>query len=252
MKHTPQRPFVPTPASNPPIESPGGATFRIAHPFVHGARQARTVTATRKPAETAPLAPAPRSAPPPLPLVYEPPADTPPRSQVATEAEGLAPIEDFLHAGTPAHGEPAGIEDYGYELPPVEHFMDTPSDDLSAAFEGNDDPIARAPGGAQPGETDTSEWSEADWQQFDWRSAAALGDATDPEANSAWRETDWEKTPPKDREGPAETAAKAIADALDGIARRIREGDLSLPSPGSINGPADIAATLAALLGVKR
>lgn len=245
MKHTPQRPFVPTPASNPPIASPGGATFRIAHPFVHGAKPARTVTATRKPAEPAPVSPAARSAPPPLRLVYVPPADTPPRAQGATEestrtdapgrgeAERLSPIEDFLHAPTPAQGEPAGIEDYGYELPPVEHFMDEPPEDAR-------------------GETDTSEWSEADWQQFDWRSAAALGDATNPEASSAWLETNWEKAPPKGRDGPAETAAKAIADALDGIARRIREGDLSLPSPGSINGPGDIAATLAALLGVKR
>jgi len=168
------------------------------------------------------------------------------------EAERLSPIEDFLHARTSAEGEPAGIEDYGYELPPVEHFMDAPPGDASVAFEGNDEPVAQTPRSAPSGEPDTSEWSEADWQQFDWRSAAALGDATDPAASSAWRETNWENAPPKGRDGPAETAAKAIADALDGIARRIREGDLSLPSPGSINGPGDIAATLAALLGVKR
>jgi len=242
VKHTPQRPFVPTPASNPPIASPGGATFRIAHPFVHGAKPARTVTATRKPAEPAPVPPAARSAPPPLRLVYVPPA----------EVERLSPIEDFLHARTPAQGEPAGIEDYGYELPPVEHFMDAPPGDPSVAFEVNDEPVAQTPGSAPSGGPDTSEWSEADWQQFDWRSAAALGDATNPEASSAWLETNWEKAPPKGRDGPAETAAKAIADALDGIARRIREGDLSLPSPGSINGPGDIAATLAKLLGVKR
>ena len=39
--------------------------------------------------------------------------------------------------------------------------------------------------------------------------------------------------------------------ALDEIARRIREGDLSVPA-GPMTDPATVAATLAALLGVKR
>jgi len=47
------------------------------------------------------------------------------------------------------------------------------------------------------------------------------------------------------------TAAHAIATALDEIARRIREGDLSVPA-GPMTDPAAIAATLASLLGVKR
>jgi len=48
------------------------------------------------------------------------------------------------------------------------------------------------------------------------------------------------------------TPADAIAVALDQIAERIRNGDLSLPGGGSVADPATIAATLAALLGVRR
>ena len=49
------------------------------------------------------------------------------------------------------------------------------------------------------------------------------------------------------------SAAQAIANALDQIAQQIREGGLTVPSPGgALNDPRAIAATLAALLGVKR
>jgi len=257
VKHTPQRPFVPTPGSRPRIETAGNAAFKIAQPFVHGAKPARS---TR---------PAP---PPPLPLVYEPPADTPPREQPSAaefapsraptappEASALPGIGEFLHAEPAVESEPPGIDEYAYELPPVEHFMDPEMDSEVGESATLSVEIDQAPplgvGSGPPGEVDTSEWSEADWQQFDWRSAAALGDAADPEATHAWSETDWDKAPrqqsPSGRETP-QSAAQAIADALDGIARRIREGELSLPSPGSIKNPGDIAATLAALLGVKR
>ena len=49
------------------------------------------------------------------------------------------------------------------------------------------------------------------------------------------------------------SAAQAIANALDQIAHQIREGDLTIPSPGgALTDPGAIAATLAALLGVRR
>lgn len=227
MKHTPQRPFVPTPGAARRIESAGTSAFRIPHPFVHEVKPA--------PAKSA----RPAAPPPPLPLRYEPPAmeESIPLASPSgfREADALPPIEQYLDRARAAQSEPPGIDEYAYELPPVEHFMD-----------------------AEPGQEveplpDTSEWSADDWQQFDWRSAASLGEASDPAANNAWSDTDWGKAPPQSRNTPA-SAAKALADALDGIVRRIREGDLSLPSlpPGSAGNPADIAATLAALLGVKR
>lgn len=236
MKHTPQRPFVPTPGSRPRIETAGALAFRIAHPFVHGTR----------PVKSAGNAP-PSPPPPPLPLVYVPPVNAPP------PMDTLAPIEQFLHAEPAVQSEPPGIDEYAYELPPVEHFMDREPEESGFGSTGSEEPATEAPDGELAGEVDTSEWSAADWQQFDWRSAAALGDASDPAASNAWSETDWEKAPPPPSgRDVRDSAAKAIADALDGIARRIREGDLSLPSPGSVSSPADIAATLAALLGVKR
>jgi hypothetical protein len=49
-----------------------------------------------------------------------------------------------------------------------------------------------------------------------------------------------------------QTAAQAIANALDEIAHRIRNGELVVPPPNLNTDPAAIAATLAALLGVRR
>ena len=101
-------------------------------------------------------------------------------------------------------------------------------------------------------QTDPSGWGETDWQRYDWSAAAALGDAGDPAAMSAWAQTDW-GNPGSSAKDTRDSAAKAIADALDGIARRIRDGDLVFPPPpASVPDPATIAATLAALLGVRR
>jgi hypothetical protein len=141
--------------------------------------------------------------------------------------------------------------DDSYELPPVEHFMDAVAED-GAAPGGNGDPITHAFDPA-PEDADAAapEWGDTDWAQYDWRAAAALGEGADPAATSAWSETDWENASLPARD-VRETAAKAIADALDGIARRIRDGELVVPSTGAGANPAAIAATLAALLGVKR
>lgn len=265
MPHSPQRPFVPPAAPETQREAARVTEFKIARPFVHGAQSAPMAPpaagqsarpAGQPPTRAADIPPTVgRPAPPPLPLVYDPPASPPRalrefRAQEPVE-ETLEPIQNFLH-DEPAGGEElAGINEYSYEPPPVEHFLDAPSDEAVAAAEsvesaGNNDffPDLTPPEGS-------SEWSEAEWQQFDWRSAAALGESADPAASDAWLDTDWEKPASRPSE-KRESAAKAIADALDGIARRIREGDLVIPSPGSVATPADIAATLAALLGVKR
>lgn len=234
MSQTPQRPFVPQQTPPAPRESTRAVEFKLGRPFVHGVRPEKRAVPPRPAVKAAPVAQPVRTAPPPLPLVYDPPAPTPPSETEAVispqRTESLAPIEQFLHTDSFVQDEIAGIAEYSYELPPVEHFMDAVPDDETS---------------------DTAEWGEADWRQFDWRSAAALGDAGDPEATNAWRETDWEKAPTPARDA-RDTAAKAIADALDGIARRIREGNLEVPSPGSVASPADIAATLAKLLGVER
>lgn len=242
MAMTPQRPFVPAPAPQASREIARPAEFKVAPPFVHA------------------VASVARPAPPPLPLVYDPPVEparvsgsSEPRVYAAeirasrSEAETLAPIEQFLHTESIRQDQPTGVGEYAYETPGIEDFTDPAQDEGVQPAESQQGVSGELPDLA-PEVSD--EWGEAEWQQFDWRSAAALGEGSDPAASDAWLDTDWEKGPPRPRE-KRESAAKAIADALDGIARRIREGELAVPAPGSPT-PADIAATLAALLGVKR
>jgi hypothetical protein len=168
---------------------------------------------------------------------------------------------DYLAADTvveavadePVAYEPIAYEvESDYELPPIEHFTDTVSEaDLGPTAHSDSflDPFAAATEMPQP---DPSGWGETDWQRYDWSAAAALGDAGDPAATSAWAQTDW-GNPGSSAKDSRDSAAKAIADALDGIVRRIRDGDLVFPPPpAAIPDPATIAATLAALLGVRR
>jgi hypothetical protein len=169
-----------------------------------------------------------------------------------TRAEAPASIADFL--ATETSFETASGADESYELPPIEHFTESAEDHgmytAEPSVAESEDPFA---GASREAESDSFGWEETDWQRYDWRSAAALGEHTDPEASSAWAQTDWGIAGAPQPKDPRESAARAIADALDGIARRIREGDLVIPpAPSAVPDPATIAATLAALLGVKR
>jgi hypothetical protein len=188
----------------------------------------------------------------------------PAQAAIGTQADlqgsvSLRSIEDFLDTSPPAVPEyvqetrdesyESEVQEKDDELPPVEHFIDElPAVDYFAPDSGAGGPGNGAAGGGEPAETG---WLETEWQHFDWRAAAALGETANEEASSAWATTDWGGTAP--RVGNLrQTAAHAIATALDEIARRIRDGDLAVPGQGPMADPATIAATLAALLGVKR
>jgi hypothetical protein len=178
----------------------------------------------------------------------------------------LQPIEDFLHPSPRKPTPPApaaSVDEYapgyyeeGTELPPVEHFLDPlPREDqgseISNAFDSYPSSNENAPRGGQPTSTLADEWASTDWQQYDWRSLAALGESGEAAATNAWAETDWEGTGTRaEREAKKEQpdASQAIARALDQIAQKIRDGELS----GSAADPAAIAATLAALLRIKQ
>jgi hypothetical protein len=99
-------------------------------------------------------------------------------------------------------------------------------------------------------ESPDTEWVDTGWQDFDWNATAALGEASHPDASDDWSRTDWESAPPQREQ--RETPAQAIASALDHIAQRIRNGELLVPPSELVADPAAIAATLAALLGVRR
>lgn len=253
MSEKPQRPFVPHRTPNEARVQTGPVEFRIAPPFVHkGAKSAATES-------------------PPASITDFLAAELPPPASDSVPEQSMRSISDFMATAE----SPASIADFlapessfesasgessidAYELPPVEHFTDAgDADEMFGEGAGpapDMDPFGSAVADA---ESEDFGWEETDWQRYDWRSAAALGEAADPEAHSAWAQTDWGVTaggaPPPPPRDLAESAAKAIADALDGIARRIREGDLVVPTtPAAAPDPATIAATLAALLGVRR
>ena len=236
----PQRPYVPhrTPTRAQPAISV--ADFALAKPFVPGADPLSDAVLESAGIDAAPGA---RLAEPPMASIeaflVTPRASDAPRSDIADEedfaeeSEELPPLEHFLDPLPPISDfSPAAIAD-GVEGTVADEFPDEPAEFRSRGGE--------------------SDWVETDWQRYDWKSAGALGDTerAQAEASDAWAETDWEVPSIRKAERPR-APADAIAMALDQIARRIRTGDLSLPGDGSVADPATIAATLAALLGVRR
>lgn len=218
MPQKPQRPFVP---HRTPNSSTGIATsteFRLSRPFVPDAEQVQTALGISA-------------------------GEAEPTTIESEREPALRGIEEF-------------VPEDEYELPPVEHFTDplprvesfAPSNE-GAMIEGTADPMDYTSGGTLPPVPGSAGWVEEDWQHFDWRAAAALGDAPDAEATNDWATTDWDAAAPLPRERRP-SAAQAIANALDTIARRIRDGDLAPPAPGELGDPTAIAAKLAALLGV--
>ena len=230
MPQKPQRPFVPhrTPTHGRPAIT--ASEFRLSTPFVPGAvREAVDV---------------------PVPV------NSTTGSEAQSDANVLRPIEDFLDASPvapPAYQrsvedlpDVGDFEEEPYELPPVEHFMDSVpvADQFASDTEG-------APVGVETPGAGEAGWLETDWQHYDWRAAAALGETATAEATNAWASTDWDGVVSRAREG-RQTAAHAIAKALNEIAERIKAGELALPGSEATPDPTTIAATLAALLGVKR
>jgi hypothetical protein len=231
VAQSPHRPFVPhrTPTTAQPALN--ASEFRLSRPFVPGAERAAT-TAFR--------------------------AELTGSTQRESSAS-LKPIEDFLDLSpesvAPAARESnggdftSGYEEGADELPPLEHFLD-PLPPVDEFAPGNPTALERSASGA-PASTLASEWADMDWQQYNWEAVAALGGSGDAAASNDWAATDWDanRTRAKD---VRPTAADAIASALDQIAQRIRDGDVSVPMPGAENDPATIAAQLAALLGIRK
>jgi hypothetical protein len=228
VQQRPQRPFVPhrTPKASRPVTT--RSEFRLSRPFVPGSSREEADAAT----------------PPVVEFV--------PARQV--EREQLPPIEVFLDdAASPGHEE-------SHELPPVEHFLDplpevagfAPDADGALIEESAAAVEYTSPADAGRSATEAG-WGVEDWQQYDWRAAATLGEGAESQASNEWATTDWDAGRPTARNDNKPSAAQAIANALDQIAQQIREGDLTVPSPrGALTDPGAIAATLAALLGVKR
>ena len=238
MASSPLRPFVPhrTPKSGRSATS--SSEFRLARPYVPGAERQEVEQGQRE-------------------VTGE--------SQLQSGGS-LQPIEDYLHApvrtSVPVAREShdpdfeSDFDEASAELPPVEHFLDplprveeferegaNPFDDSNAV--GDAGIAARV---IEPNSL-AAEWANTDWQQYDWRSLASLGEGAEAAASTEWASTDWDANRPRAKD-ERPTAAQAIASALDQIARRIRDGELA-PMPGMPTDPATIAATLAAILGIR-
>ena len=243
MPQNPQRPFVPhrTPKTARPTITT--SEFRLYRPFLPGAQRefvesiapmGAAGVAERQPALSVPLRPIDdfldTSA---APTIYaQATSDNAYASESIDEPDELPPVEHFLDP-----------------LPAVDHFAPDADGALSDAWPAESGEVA--PTAARGTDVSESGWIETDWQHYDWRAAAALGESAEREASSAWATTDWDGTVPRARE-LRRTAAYAIATALDEIAQRIREGELAVPGEAALSDPAKLAATLAALLGVRR
>lgn len=95
-------------------------------------------------------------------------------------------------------------------------------------------------------------WILEEWEQYDWKKAATLtADPSVVAAQQAWGDLDWDATASESavaRQRPPEI----VASILDGIARRIRDGDLRVSGSPGMTDEAALTAVLAALLGVRR
>lgn len=139
------------------------------------------------------------------------------------------------------------IDDFLDELPPIEDFV---SDELVSsapveAVEQEEESTQLPVAVGNPG-TNADGWAPAEFQSYDWESLGALTKpATRPTAEESWSDADWpapEDIPP---------SADEVADALDGIARRIRSGELVIENLYGTQPEAAMAAALAILLRMR-
>lgn len=98
----------------------------------------------------------------------------------------------------------------------------------------------------------TGAWILEEWEQYDWKKAATL--TADPDvaaAQQAWGDLDWESDA-EERNATRQRPPEMVATILEGIAQRIRAGDVQVNGTPGMTDEAALTAVLAALLGVKR
>jgi hypothetical protein len=172
------------------------------------------------------------------------------RTARRTQVEDLPSIQEF-------RDELPSIDDFvdhrPIELPPITDFVagDYSFDEAPAVQHHDSDWF-------QQEAHDQDGWAMADWQDFDWTRAASLGVRTqaEDEANAAWNTVDWSETPIRstpssERKNVAPPSADEVARALDGIAQRIRSGELVIDQLSGTPPEAALAAALAALLRMR-
>jgi hypothetical protein len=146
------------------------------------------------------------------------------------------------------------IDEFLDELPSIEDFVDFGSTDVASsepAAELEDTTVVTESPAPQ-----VDGWAPAEFQSYDWDSLAALNRSTPREsAEESWSDTDWpapgEVEARYRAEAGASPSANEVADALDGIARRIRSGELMIENLYGAQPEAAMAAALAIILRMR-
>jgi hypothetical protein len=159
----------------------------------------------------------------------------------------------------PMQDELPSIDLFLDELPPIEDFLAVEEEGEASVSEeaarSEEMPPVSVDGAAEG-------WASGDWQSYDWNSLSSLN-RTAPRtgAAEAWGESEWpgDEMQPRDatqnqtqyRSNTGTPGADEIADALDGIARRLRSGELVIDNLQGTPPEAAMAAALAVLLRMR-
>ena len=146
------------------------------------------------------------------------------------------------------------IDEFLDELPPIDDFLEVgaPAESArAAAWSPVEEQLPVVEMSTEEG------WAAGTWQSYDWGSLASLNRAI-PEgagADETWGAADWPEpystaSRPRGDRG-ASPSADEVADALDGIAHRIRTGELIIDNLQGMPPEAAMAAALAVLLRMR-
>ena len=147
------------------------------------------------------------------------------------------------------------------ELPSIDRFIDAfpPIEDFLADVEVPESEPSSFVAESPLTVTRASEgWASGEWQSYDWSSLSSLNrnPVARQSAAESWGESDWPGDAPSSVSGSGLSSstdtptAAEIADALDGMARRVRSGELRVDNP-HVTPEAAMAAALAVLLRMR-
>ena len=150
-----------------------------------------------------------------------------------------------------AREEIPSIDEFLDELPAIEDFLlvdEEPAYAAPMADYADESPTQPEWEEPAPLAVGADGWATGSWQSFDWSSAASLNRSGES-GETAWQETDWPSSIPGD--SAASPTPDEVADALDGIARRIRSGELVIDNLKGTPPEAAMAAALAVILRMR-
>jgi hypothetical protein len=147
-----------------------------------------------------------------------------------------APMEEVLPS----------IDEFLDDLPSIDDFLASDPPEISHEPPAEEFDYYEEPASVEEG------WAAGEWQSFDWSSAASLNRNTSSamDSSNAWSDSDWPE-PAASQYASTNPMADEIADALTGIAHRIRSGELVIDNLQNTPPEAAMAAALAVLLRMR-